>query len=190
MGGFVTVVSYTENPWKPGNKPLSRSAMPSGHPLRNLWTGVAMELCCVALMTGRGDFLLAGEATRFTVLAIITQGDEEGDGEANARGGEDLRVIGVALVPAAKDHEQQHRRADHLDAEGTLQGVTRASMAPSGSRALGGASAGVRALRRPDRPRPDADDARANAGRAPGVPRKADGSAAPGALPDRSGPRR
>lgn len=43
-----------------------------GHSLRTLWIGVAVEIFCVALMTGHGNFLLAGEPTRFTALAFVT----------------------------------------------------------------------------------------------------------------------
>ena len=40
-------------------------------PLAKLWIGLAAELLCICLMAGHGNFLQAGEAARFTVLAIL-----------------------------------------------------------------------------------------------------------------------
>lgn len=45
--------------------------MTTGHPLRTLWISVAVQVFCVALMAGHGNFLLAGEPARFTALAFV-----------------------------------------------------------------------------------------------------------------------
>ena len=45
-------------------------AMIPAQPRRSLWVGVGMEVLCIALMTRHGNFLQAGEPTRFTVLAF------------------------------------------------------------------------------------------------------------------------